>query len=110
VVLLVVQMHAKQGFKHRLWAQTARFLQLHPQVLHLALVVVLPHRRLKLGPDQLPRQLQVFVDGVIWLSLEELGQHADLNPLLNLLTLPVRPKAELKVSTERILEHRPPKD
>ncbi len=30
VVLLEVQMHAKPGFKHRLFAQTARFLQLHP--------------------------------------------------------------------------------
>jgi hypothetical protein len=27
VVLLEVQMHAKAGFKHRLFAQTARFLQ-----------------------------------------------------------------------------------
>ena len=30
VVLLEVQMHSKVGFKHRLGAQTARFLQLHP--------------------------------------------------------------------------------
>jgi hypothetical protein len=40
VVLLEVQMHAKVGFKHRLGAQSFRFLQLHPEVLHLAVVVV----------------------------------------------------------------------
>ena len=92
VVLLEVQMHSKPGFKHRLGAQSFRFLQLHPQVLHLAVVVVVPHRRLKLGPDPLPSQLQTFVDQVHWLSL---------------LTLPVRPLAELRPSTERILEQRP---
>ena len=107
VVLLEVQMHSKPGFMHRLFAQTARFLQLHPQVLHLAVVVVVPHRRLKLGPAQVPQQLQAFVDGVIWLSLEELGQQADLDPLLTLLTLPVRPEAELPASTQQILELRP---
>ena len=107
VVLLEVQMHAKAGFKHRLFAQTARFLQLHPQVQHLAVVVVVPHQRLRLGPDQLPQQLQAFIDGVNWLSLEELGQQADLDPLLALITLPVRPEAELKVSTTQILERRP---
>ena len=51
VVLLEVQMHAKPGFKHRLFAQTARFLQLHPQVQHLAVVVVVPHRRLNSKHD-----------------------------------------------------------
>ena len=107
VVLLEVQMHSKPGFKHRLFAQTARFLQLNPQVLHLAVVVVVPHRRLKLGPSQLPQQLQAFVDGVIWLSLEELGQQVDLDPLLNLLTLPVRPEAQLPASTQQILGRRP---
>ena len=108
VVLLEVQMHSKAGFKHRLGAQSFRFLQLYPQVLHLAVVVVVvPHRRLKLGPAQLPSQLQAFVDGVIWLSLEELGQQADLDPWLSLLTLPVRPEAELPASTQQILEHRP---
>jgi hypothetical protein len=30
VVLLEVQMHSKPGFKHRLFAQTARFLHLTP--------------------------------------------------------------------------------
>ena len=107
VVLLEVQMHAKPGFKHRLSAQSFRFLQLHPQVLHLAVVVVVPNRRVNLGPAQLPQQLQAFLDGVVWLSLEELGQQSDLDPLLNLLTLPVRPEAELQVSNQQILEQRP---
>jgi predicted transposase YdaD len=107
VVLLEVQMLAKPGFKHRLGAQSFRFLQLHPQVQHLAVVVVVPHRRLNLGPAQLPRQLQAFLDGVIWLSLEELGQQADLDPMLALLMLPVRPEAELKTSSQEILERRP---
>ena len=107
VVLLEVQMHAKPGFMHRLFAQTARFLQLNPQVLHLAVVVVVPHRRLKLGPALLPQQLQAFVDGVIWLSLEELGQQVDLDPWLTLLTLPVQPEAELKRSTQQVLERHP---
>ena len=107
VVLLEVQMQGKAGFKHRLFAQTARFLQLHPQVQHLAVVVVVPHLRLNLGPALLPHQLQGFLDGVIWLSLEELGRQADLDPLLTLLTLPVRPEEQLKVSTPQILELRP---
>ena len=58
VVLLEVQMQSKAGFKHRLWAQTARFAQLHPQVLYLEVVVVVPHQRLRLGPDRLTRQLE----------------------------------------------------
>jgi predicted transposase YdaD len=107
VVLLEVQMHAKPGFKHRLFAQTARFLQLHPQVLHLAVVVVVPHRRLRLGPAQMPQQLQEFLDGVIWLSLEELGQQPGLDPLVSLLTLPMRPEAEIQTATQQILGPRP---
>jgi predicted transposase YdaD len=107
VVLLEVQMHSKPGFTHRLGAQSFRFLQLHPKVQHLAVVVVMPHRRLNLGPARLPQQLQAFADGVIWLSLEELGQQVDLDPLLALLTLPVRPEAELPARTQQILEHRP---
>ncbi len=107
VVVLEVQMHAKLGFKHRLFAQTARFLQLHPQVLHLAVVVVVPYRRLRLGPDRLPRQLEAFLAGVHWLSLEELGQQHGLDPLLSLLTLPVLPKPEIPGATEQILQPRP---
>ena len=107
VVLLEVQMHGKGGFKHRLGAQSFRFLQLHPQVQHLAVVVLVPHRRLNLGPAQLPQQLQTFLDGVSWLSLEELGEPADLDPLLALLKLPVLPENELRLSTQQILERRP---
>jgi hypothetical protein len=44
---------------------------------------------------------------LVWLSLEELGQQADLDPLLTLLTLPVQPEAQLKRSTQQILEHHP---
>jgi hypothetical protein len=39
--------------------------------------------------------------------LEELGQQADLDPLLALLTLPVRPEAELQASSQQILKRRP---
>ena len=107
VVLLEVQMHSKQGFRHRLWAQTARFVQLHPQVQHLAVVVVVPHRRLNLGPARLPQQLQSFLDGVHWLSLNELGHQSGLHPLVSLLTLPVLPRPEIPGATEQILQPRP---
>ena len=107
VVKLELQMHAKPGFKHRLGAQTLRFLQLHPMVRHLRVVVVVPHRGLNLGPARLPRQLQLVMDDVIWISLEELGQKDELDPLLNLLTLPVRRKAELQKNSQQILQRRP---
>jgi predicted transposase YdaD len=107
VVLLEVQMQAKPGFKHRLGAQSFRFLQLHPQVLHLAVVVVVPHRRLRLGPAALPFQLEAFLAGVHWLSLEELGQQPGLDPLVSLLTLPMRPEAEIQTATQQILGPRP---
>ena len=45
------------------------------------------HRRLRLGPVPLPRQLQMFLDEVVWISLEGLGHQSNLDPLLNLLTL-----------------------
>ena len=82
VVLLEVQMHSKPGFKHRLGAQSFRFLQLNPRVMHLAVVVVVPHQRLKLGPDQLPQQLQAGKQHLYskhqriktgWLSIERAG-------------------------------------
>jgi len=107
VVLLEVQMHAKPGFKHRLGAQSFRFLQPPPQVQHLAVVVVVPHRRLRLGPAALPFQLEAFLAGVHWLSLGELGQQPDVDPLLSLLTLPVRPEAEIQTATQQILGPRP---
>jgi hypothetical protein len=37
---------------------------------------------------------------VVWLSLEELGQQDDLDPILTLLTLQVRRQEELKFSTQ----------
>ena len=107
MVRLEVQMFRDPGFQHRLFAQTARFLQLHPHVQHLAVVVVVPQRRLNIGPAQLPRQLQSFLDGVIWLSLEELSQQPDPDPWLTLLTLPVQPQAKLKRSAQQILALRP---
>jgi predicted transposase YdaD len=46
-------------------------------------------------------------DEVIWISLEELGQRDELDPLLNLLTLPVLHEPELQRSSQQILERRP---
>ena len=39
----------------------------------------------------------------MWLSLEELSGRPRLDPLLNLLTLPVRPEGELAASSRQIL-------
>jgi predicted transposase YdaD len=94
VVKLELQMQRDTRFKHRLGAQTLRFLQLHPKVRHL-------------GPARLPRQLQLVLDDVIWISLEELGRQDQLDPLLNLLTLPVLHEPELQLSSQKILERRP---
>ena len=107
VVLLEVQMHAKAEFKHRLWTQTARFAQLHPQVQHLEVVVLLPHQRLHLGPAALPRQQRAFLAEVHWLSLEQLGRQPGLDPLVSLLTLPVQPEAQIQSATQLILGERP---
>ena len=105
VVLLEVQMHRDPGFHHRLAAQTYRFLQQHPQVVHWTVLVITPHDRLNLGPKE---ALRVFLEQqVCWLSLEELSREPDLDPLLNLLTLPTRPKSELEGSTRQILASRP---
>ncbi|MDH4406349.1 MAG: DUF2887 domain-containing protein [Cyanobium sp. D14.bin.5] len=79
VVLLEVQMHPDPGFHHRLAAQTYRFLQQQPQVEHWAVLVITPHGRLKLGPT---KALQLFLQQVVWLSLEELSQQPDLDPQL----------------------------
>jgi len=110
VVLLEVQMHPDPGFQHRLAAQTCRFLQKHPQVEHLEVVVITPHKRMSLGPTKLPRLLQVLLQEVHWISLEELSQQPNLHPLLNLLTLPVRPESELAASSKQILARRPDLD
>ena len=72
VVLLEVQMHAKPGFKHRLLAQTARFLQLHPQVQYLEVVVVVPHRRLNSKHDA------TTPSSDRWLTLTEWNGLSDL--------------------------------
>ncbi|WP_398325114.1 DUF2887 domain-containing protein [Vulcanococcus sp.] len=107
VVLLEVQMQSTQEFKHRLAAQAFRFVQLHPQVQHLEVVVVVPNWQLRLGPSQLPHQLEAFLAGVHWLSLEELGRQPGLDPLVSLLTLPVLPKPDIRSATDRILKPRP---
>ena len=107
MVLLEVQMHPDSGFHHRLAAQTYRFLQQQPQVEHWAVLVITPHGRLKLGPT---KALQLFLQQVVWLSLEHLSQQPDLDPLLNLLTLPVRPESELAASSQQILASRPDLD
>ena len=107
VVLLEVQMHPDPGFRHRLAAQSCRFLQKHPQVEHLEVVVITPHKRVSLGPTKLPRLLQTLLNEVQWISLEELSQQPNLDPLLNLLTLPMRPERELATSSQQILASRP---
>jgi predicted transposase YdaD len=108
VVLLEVQMHPDPGFHHRLAAQTYRFLQQQPQVEHWAVLVITPHNRLNLGPTQ---PLQLFLEQqVVWLNLEALSQEPNLDPLLNLLTLPVRPESELAASSQQILARRPDLD
>lgn len=81
-----------------------RFLQQHPQVEHWAVVVITPHSRLSLGPIQ---ALQLFLRQVAWLNLEELSRRTPLDPLLNLLTLPIRPESELAASSQQILASRP---
>jgi len=74
-------------------------------VEHWAVLVITPHSRLKLGPTQ---ALHLFLEQqVVWLSLEELSQQPNLDPLLNLLTLPVRPESELAASSQQILARRP---
>ena len=107
VVLLEVQMHPDPGFHHRLAAQTYRFLQQHPRVEHWAVLVITPHSRLKLGPTQ---ALQLFLQQVDWINLEELSRQHSLDPLLNLLTLPIRPESELQTSSREILANRPDLD
>ena len=50
----------------------------------------------------------MFLDQqVVWLRLEELSRQPNLDPLLNLLTLPVRPESELAASSQQILASRP---
>ena len=70
------------------------------------MVVVVPHRRLRLGPTELPSQLESFLAGAHRLSLDELGQQPGIDPLVGLLTLPVRPEAEIQTATDQILRPR----
>ena len=51
--------------------------------------------------------MEAFLAGVHWLSLEELGQQPGLDPLVSLLTLPMRPEAEIQTATQQILGPRP---
>ena len=110
VVLLEVQMHPDSDFHRRLSAQSLRFVQRHPRVDHLEVVVITPHHRLRLGPSNPPRLLQAVLEEVHWISLEALSQQPDLDPLLNLLTLPSRPESELAASSQQILASRPDLD
>ena len=77
---------------------------------HLEVVVITPHHRLRLGPSNPPRLLQAVLQEVHWISLEKLSQQPDLDPLLNLLTLPLRPQSELPASSQQILASRPDLD
>ena len=77
---------------------------------HLEVVVITPHHRLRLGPSNPPRLLQTVLEEVHWISLEKLSQQPDLDPLLNLLTLPSRPESELAASSQQILASRPDLD
>jgi len=67
-----------------------------------------PHNRLNLGPTQ---PLRLFLEQqVVWLNLEDLSRRPRLDPLLNLLTLPVRPESELAATSQQILANRPDLD
>ena len=67
--------------------------------------MIKPHSRLKLSPTQ---ALHLFLEQeVLWLSLEELSQDPNLDPLLNLLTLPVRHESELQAFRQQIVARQP---
>jgi predicted transposase YdaD len=90
VVFLEGQMRADPGFHHRL-------------AEHWRVVVIMPHRRLSLGPVT---PLRSFLEQVHWVSLDELGQQENLDAAIDLLTLPVRPEQELGSRCRRILKSR----
>jgi predicted transposase YdaD len=52
----------------------------------------------------------VLLQEVHWINLEELSRKPNLDPLLNLLTLPIRPESELAASSQQILASRPDLD
>ena len=68
------------------------------------MVVITPHSRLNLGPTQ---ALQQFLEQVAWLNLEELSRRTPLDPLLNLLTLPIRPERDLAASSQLLMQRFP---
>jgi predicted transposase YdaD len=104
VVLLEVQMHPDPGFRHRLAAQSCRFLQKHPQVENLEVVVITPHRRINLGPTKLPRLLQALLNEVHWISLEELSQQIlTSRPELKTVVLPMLIQRFPQLSEEQIM-------
>lgn len=107
VVLLEVQMQADRRFHRRLAAETFRLLQQHAEIMHLQVLVLLSQRRLALGASQ-PRLLRRFLqEDVTWVDLAALARRPELDPLLALLTLPVREEPELGPCAQRILTVRP---
>lgn len=70
-------------------------------------MVITPHNRLRLGPEQVPQQLSGFLAQAVWLNLEDLSQQEELDPLVELLTLPVRREAELPQRCQTIVRSRP---
>ena len=52
----------------------------------------------------------MLLQEVHWINLEELSRKPNLDPLLNLLTLPIRPESELAASSQQILASRPDLD
>jgi predicted transposase YdaD len=107
VVILEVQMHPDPVFHHRLAAETFRFLQQQPQVRHLRVVVLLAHGRLNLGPMQPAALGRFLTEDVAWVDLEALCRRQDTDPLLALLTIPLRPEPELSSCCQEILALRP---
>ncbi len=107
VVILEVQMHPNPVFHHRLAAETFRFLQQQPQVRHLRVVVLLAHGRLNLGPMQPAALGRFLTEDVAWVDLEALCRQQSTDPLLALLTIPLRPEPELSSCCQEILALRP---
>lgn len=84
-------MQSDPGLQARLAAQRLRLVQRHSRVEHLEVVVITPHQRLGLGSEWSPRLLRAVLEEVLWISLEDLSRRPELDPLLNPLTLPIRP-------------------
>jgi predicted transposase YdaD len=107
VVILEVQMHPDRRFHRRLAAETFRFLQQHEEVKHLQVLVLLARRRLALGASQPPLLRRFLERDVTWVDLQALARRPELNPMLALLTLPVRKEPDLGPCAQRILTLRP---